>query len=210
MIKKVAIFDVDKTIINGDSMFMLLFYTLKKRPKSIIGLPRLFFMLLLYLLKIIDTKKAKEEMFYVINYLDEEDLEDFFKEKILNHTFFDAKEEIIKRKKEGYTVILISASPECYIRYFKKYFDVDYVLGTILRKNREGYTNIIDGENCKGEEKVLRLKKLLVEENIEIDRENSLCYSDSLSDMPLFNLVKNRFLINNNKRLEGFKNLRWK
>ncbi|MBZ4663765.1 MAG: HAD-superfamily hydrolase, subfamily [Caloramator sp.] len=80
-------------------------------------------MLLLYLLKIIDTKKAKEEMFYVINYLDEEDLEDFFKEKILNHTFFDAKEEIIKRKKEGYTVILISASPECYIRYFKRFYN---------------------------------------------------------------------------------------
>ncbi|CDF59247.1 HAD-IB family hydrolase [Thermobrachium celere] len=210
MIKKVAIFDVDKTIINGDSMFMLLFYTIKKKPKAIIGLPRLFIMLVLYALNIIDTKKAKEEMFYVINYLNEKDLEDFFKEKILKHTFFDAKEEIIKRKKEGYTVILVSASPECYIKYFKKYFDVDFVLGTILRKTQEGYTNIIDGENCKGEEKVLRLKKLLEIENINIDRENSLCFSDSLSDMPLFNLVENRFLINNNKKLNGFKNLRWK
>ncbi|GFR36323.1 HAD-IB family hydrolase [Thermobrachium celere] len=210
MIKKVAIFDVDKTIINGDSMFMLLFYTIKKKPKAIIGLPRLFIMLVLYALNVIDTKKAKEEMFYVINYLNEKDLEDFFKEKILKHTFFDAKEEIIKRKKEGYTIILVSASPECYIKYFKKYFDVDFVLGTILRKTQEGYTNIIDGENCKGEEKVLRLKKLLQEKNIEIDRENSLCYSDSLSDMPLFNLVENRFLINNNKKLNGFKNLRWK
>ncbi|WDC85666.1 haloacid dehalogenase-like hydrolase [Caloramator sp. mosi_1] len=95
------------------------------------------------------------------------------------------------------------------MKYFKEYFDVDYVLGTILRKTETGYTNIIDGENCKGEEKVLRLRKLLDSEDIQIDRENSVCYSDSLSDMPLFNLVENRFLINNNKKLDNFKNLRW-
>lgn len=206
---QVAIFDVDKTIINGDSMFMLLFYTLKRKPKSMFRMPRLFFMLVLYVFKIIDTKKAKEEMFYVINYLDELDLEDFFKTYILRHTFNDAKYELIKKKQEGYTVILISASPECYIKFFKEYFDVDFVLGTILRKTAKGYTNIIDGENCKGEEKVLRLKKLLDEKNIVIDRQNSVCYSDSLSDMPIFNLVENKFLINNNKKLDRFNTLRW-
>lgn len=206
---RVAIFDVDKTIINGDSMFMLLYYTLKRKPKSIFKLPRLFFMLILYIFKIIDTKKAKEEMFYIINYLNEIELEDFFKTYILKHTFNDAKAELIKRKAQGYTVILISASPECYIKFFKEYFDVDYILGTVLRKTETGYTNIIDGENCKGEEKVVRLKKLLDEKSIVIDRLNSVCYSDSLSDMPIFSLVENRFLINNNKKLDKFINLRW-
>ncbi|WDC85238.1 hypothetical protein PL321_07225 [Caloramator sp. mosi_1] len=72
----------------------------KEKPKAILRLPRLIFILMLYVLKIVGTKKAKEEMFYVVNYLNEGDLEEFFKEKILKHTFFDAKEELIKRKKK--------------------------------------------------------------------------------------------------------------
>ena len=31
---KIALFDVDKTLIHGDSMFDLLIYTIKKKPYS--------------------------------------------------------------------------------------------------------------------------------------------------------------------------------
>ena len=39
---KIALFDIDKTLIKGDSMFKLLKYTLKKYPKSSLKLPKLF------------------------------------------------------------------------------------------------------------------------------------------------------------------------
>ena len=58
------------------------------------------------------------------------------------------------------------------------------------------YNRKIVGENCKGEEKVRRLKEYLKEESIDVDFKNSYMFSDSLSDLPLFNLVGNPYLIN--------------
>ena len=54
----------------------------------------------------------------------------------------------------------------------------------------------MDGKNCKGEEKVRRLKTVLKEKNIEADFKNSYMFSDSLSDKPLLDLVGNPYLIN--------------
>ena len=66
------------------------------------------------------------------------------------------------------------------------------------------------GENCKGEEKVKRLIEVLKKENIEVDFENSYMFSDSLSDLPLFNLVGHPYLINYKKTHDKIEILKWK
>lgn len=209
MDKKIGFFDVDKTLIKIDSMFKLLFYTLKRKPRAILGLPRLFIMLVAYGLKLIGTKKAKEEMFYIIKYLSEEDLEEFFYKIVAKAMFKEADYELKKLKKEGYTIILASASPECYLKHFKKLYEVDYVIGTVLETKEGKYLNIIQGQNCKGEEKVRRILKLLEQEGFSINKEESAAYSDSLSDMPMLNLARNKYLINNKKIVDDCVNLRW-
>ena len=66
------------------------------------------------------------------------------------------------------------------------------------------------GENCKGKEKVRRLKEYLQEHNIEVDYKNSYMFSDSLSDKPLLDLVGNGYLINYKKNNKDYKILNWK
>ena len=67
------------------------------------------------------------------------------------------------------------------------------------------------GKNCKGEEMVNRLKKVLTKEKIEVDFLKSYMFSDSLSDLPLLNLVGNPYLINYKKKNKvKFKILNWK
>ena len=68
----------------------------------------------------------------------------------------------------------------------------------------------MEGENCKGEEKIKRLMAYLKENNIEVDFKNSYMFSDSLSDLPLFNLVGNPYLINYRKKHESIEILNWK
>ncbi|MBM6839294.1 HAD-IB family hydrolase, partial [Clostridium saudiense] len=53
------------------------------------------------------------------------------------------------------------------------------------------------------------LKAYLKENNIEADYENSYMFSDSLSDLPLLDLVGNPYLINYNKK-HNIEILRWK
>ena len=91
---KIALFDVDKTLIHGDSMFYLLKYTIKKKPYLSFHLPILFIKLLGYKAKIITTTKAKESMFYTLNYLCEGDLSDFFNTMIKPKIYKDALTKI--------------------------------------------------------------------------------------------------------------------
>ncbi|MPQ42580.1 HAD-IB family hydrolase [Clostridium tarantellae] len=207
---KVALFDIDKTLIKGDSMFHLLKYTVKKYPKSTINLPSLFFTLVSYKLGMITTKKAKEKTFFTLNYLNEIDLKDFYDISIRTKMFASAIEEMNKLKAKGYYILLVSASPECYLKYFEEEDVVDFVIGTKLKKKEEKFLNEIVGENCKGEEKVKRITYHLKECGYEIDKKNSVAYSDSLSDIPMFNLVDKAYLINYKSTHNVYEILKWK
>lgn len=207
---KIALFDIDKTLINGDSMFKLLKYTIKKYPRAKWNLPKLFLMLVSYKLKFIDTKKAKENMFYTLNYLNNNDLEEFYNDVIKATVYSDAIEEIKKLREMDYYILLVSASPECYLKFFEIEDYVDGVIGTKLYLENDRYINKIDGENCKGEEKVIRITEFLKEKDLYINKNESVAYSDSLSDLPMFNLVGKAYLINYNKKNLDYEILRWK
>ena len=63
MKKKIAIFDIDKTIIKKDSMFLFLIYGLRKRPLTAFNLFKVLFNIILYKIKLIKTETAKESFF---------------------------------------------------------------------------------------------------------------------------------------------------
>ena len=114
-----------------------------------------------------------------------------------------------KLKNEGYMVILISASPEFYIKEFYAIKEVDLIIGTKFIFENGKFVRKMSGNNCKGEEKVKRLEKVLKEKNIKADFKNSYMFSDSLSDKPLLDLVGNPYLINYKKH-NKFEILKWK
>ncbi|SDS74390.1 HAD-superfamily subfamily IB hydrolase, TIGR01490 [Paenibacillaceae bacterium GAS479] len=208
MQKKVALFDIDKTIIRNDSMFLFVWYGIKKRPSTIFNLIRIGLYTVLYQLRLMKVEQVKAYYYYAIRYLNEADLEEFYDSSLETSIYKEALSELKRKKEAGYHVLLVSASPHAYVKYFKKLPCVDEVIGTKLICNNEGYTHVIDGSNCKGEEKTVRINEYLKENGFQIDYENSCAYSDSLSDMPLFQLVKHRFLIN--KRSPNMEELRWK
>ena len=208
--RKVAIFDIDKTIISGDSMFHLLKYTKTKYPASKLKLPSLFTKLVLFKLGIIDTKKAKEAMFYTFNYLNNNDLKDFYSSILKEKIFEDAKEKMKVLKSSGYLILLVSASPEAYLKYFEEEEFVDFVIGTKFKCINNKFTNLMEGLNCKGDEKVARINAYLKENNIAIDKTSSMAFSDSLSDTPMLNLVDKAYLINFKKNNTKYEILNWK
>lgn len=195
MKKNILLLDIDFTVINTDSMIEFIIYSLKKKTlKTIIHIPYILTMIGLYILKIVSLKKAKEAIFITIKYFSEEDLELFFKKHILNKINKSIK-NIIEKSKHEKIVIMITASPYAYMKYFEKYGYAEKVIGTELLYKQNKYTNKIIGKNCKGKEKVERIKAYLKYKNIEINYENSSAYSDSKSDMPMLSLVKNAFLV---------------
>jgi len=211
-VEKIAIFDVDYTITRKETLMELYKYSLKENKKNIIYIPRALISGLLYVMKIFDEKRVKECFLKFIENMNEKDLSEFTKRfydnRLKNILYKDALEMMKKLKAQGYKIYLISASPEFYLNHLYSIKEVDKIMGTKFHVNEGKFLRKMDGLNCKGEEKVKRLKQFLKEEKIDVDFENSYMFSDSLSDKPLLDLVGRPYLINYKKK-HKIKTLNW-
>ena len=211
--EKLAIFDIDYTITRKETLMEFFKYIVSKDIKNIKFLPRALYSGLMYGVKVYDEKKVKECFLKFIENIDEAELakltKSFYDERISKILYKDAVDMIKKLKKEGYMVVLISASPEFYVKEFYEIKEVDLIIGTKFTFEGGKFIRKMNGNNCKGEEKVKRLNEVLKEKNIEVDFKNSYMFSDSLSDKPLLDLVGKPYLINYKKKHE-IEILRWK
>ena len=212
-LKKLAIFDIDYTITKKETLMELFKYAISKDKKNLRFLPRAAFGGLMYVMKVYDEKTVKQKFLKFIDGIKEEDLsvlvKNFYRDRLQNILYDDALTMMRNLKKEGYDVYLISASPEFYVNEFYNIDVVDKVIGTRFSFENGIFIRKMDGENCKGEEKVRRLKEVLRKENIEVDFKNSYMFSDSLSDKPLLDLVGKPYLINYKKK-HDIEILKWK
>lgn len=212
--EKLAIFDVDYTITKRETLAEFYFFMLKKNPQYIKYLPKSIFSSLFYVFKIYDASKAKRTFIRFIDGIEEnkmkEIVKEFYEKRLSKILYKDAIDTIKKMKTKGYKIYLISASAEFYLSEFYNIKEVDMVIGTRFIKENGLHRNQMLGENCKGEEKVKRLKEVLLKENIDVDFESSYMFSDSLSDLPLFNLVGHPYLINYKKTHDKIETLKWK
>ena len=211
--EKLAIFDIDYTITRKETLMEFFKYLVSKDIKNIKFLPRALYSGLMYGIKVYDEKRVKECFLKFIENIDEKELailtKSFYDERLSTILYEDAVNMIKKLKNEGYMVILISASPEFYIKEFYAIKEVDLIIGTKFIFENGKFVRKMSGNNCKGEEKVKRLEKVLKEKNIKVDFKNSYMFSDSLSDKPLLDLVGNPYLINYKKH-NKFEILKWK
>ena len=211
--KKLAIFDIDYTITKKETLMELFKYVIKNDKRNLRFLPRAIFCGIMYGVRIYDEKKVKEEFLKFIDGIKEQELAElvkkFYDEKLKTILYEDALNMMKKLKSEGYDIYLISASPEFYINEFYDIKEVDKVIGTRFSFEDGIFTRKMEGENCKGIEKVRRLKEVIKNEKIDVDFKESYMFSDSLSDKPLLDLVGKPYLINYKKN-HNIEILKWK
>ena len=210
---KLAIFDVDYTITRKETLMQLFKYVITKDIRNIRFLPRALYSGFMYSINVYDEKRVKENFLKFIEGIDEKDLsllvKDFYKDVLEKILYEDAIKMMKNLKKEGYKIYLISASPEFYLNEFYAIKEVDVIIGTKFSIENGKFIRKMHGENCKGSEKVKRLKEFIKENNVEVDYKNSYMFSDSLSDKPLLDLVGNGYLVNYKKK-NDFEVLKWK
>jgi HAD superfamily hydrolase (TIGR01490 family) len=212
--EKLAIFDVDYTLTSKETLGEFLKFMIKKDPGLFLHVPKSLGAAFLYAIGVFSAQKAKEHFLAFVDGIEEEKLQELVKEfyetSLINIFYSDAIDMIRKLKAEGCKVILISASAEFYLNELYGIEEVDKIIGTKFKVVNGKQTRIIDGENCKGDAKVVRLMEYLKEEKMDVDFKNSYMFSDSLSDSPLFHLVGHPYLINYKKKQDKFEVLHWK
>lgn len=185
--KNVIVYDFDKTIYSKETSIQFMKFYLKKHPKYI---ARFLINLIKILFNIKNLEKVKNIFFDILKNKDiEKDIKEFWitQEKYIYSYFYD---EIKKNKNQAEALILISASPDFLLEKLYKKLGFDVLIAT----KYENYK--MTSKNCKGKEKVERLK--------ELGDFNILSfYSDSISDLPLFLLADKKYTIYKGEKYEG-------
>lgn len=185
--KKAIIYDFDKTIYSKETSMAFMFFFLK-RHRSLI--PKFILNLTIILFNIKDLKKVKNIFFSIFKGMDIENDINLFWEKEMKNIYPYFFKEIKENRKDADLLILISASPDFLLEPIYKKLGFDILIST-------KYSNFtLIGKNCKKDEKLKRLNAL--------GTFDVLCfYSDSLSDLPLFNIAKKKISINKGNKVLG-------
>ena len=187
---KVVFTDLDGTLTLKDTYTKFVLGNLKAGI-VLRNLPTLLWMYLRHSLKIInddDVKKITFSMFFK-GYPKEQSLGNFADEIHWNHKVLELIEQ---KRKEGYKIIIVTASPDVYVKHICKYLGYDGFISTLTRDNGELLDGSFHGEVCNFEQKPKRIKAFLGEHTPE----HTISYGNSSGDFAMLRFCDESYFVN--------------
>ena len=120
---------------------------------------------------------------------------EFYLEMIKPRFIQGVIEPVRKYIRDNYTVVIVSGGYDAYINYFASEFGIKYIVCNQFYYKKDIFKGKIKEHDCMGQEKISRIKLLAEQEGLILDSDNTVCFSDSESDIPLFKLCKKRFCV---------------
>ncbi|MBR4457416.1 MAG: HAD-IB family hydrolase [Clostridia bacterium] len=196
---RMALFDFDGTLCPGDSIVPYLRLCVREGLAPKAQWLRAGLGYILQRLRLIPVSRAKAMTLSFIRGRSREEMDAlarrFFREELLPRCHPEGLREIRRLRNEGIRVAVISASPEVYMRVLPEFVKVDAVLATPCEEDPKGlYTGEV-GPNCRGEEKVRRVREAWP------DAEIVTAYGDSRGDLPMLAMTDRAVLVNAGGRL---------
>ena len=94
-------------------------------------------------------------------------------------------------KARGHTTILLSGSFDDFLQVVRQKLGIDFAAGTKLEVKDNVYSGRIVKPMGFGINKVILLKDLISEANLDLDLGKSFAYADSISDVPMLEITGN-------------------
>jgi len=186
-VQVVAAFDFDKTLTVADTVvpFVRQFASRTKLLGIFISNFRQNFQALLRLDRNYIKDHVLAKALEGISVRNAEEIAERYADFVVAHMMRqDTCERLRWHQREGHKVVLVSASFEIYLQRVASRIGVEHVLGTRLATTytAEGdvvFTGALDGENCRGVEKVQRFREWVAGESASIFQ---YAYGDSRGD----------------------------
>jgi len=175
------IYDFDDTIFSGDSSVEFIKYSLCKHPFLVLwcgvkGLKEC----IKYLFKKSNIGLIKSELFSFVKYI--KNLDEYMNSYVLRYQN-RIKQFYLEQKKDD--DVIISASFDFIVRPFCEKLGIKHIIATEYDTKK----GCIIGKNNKGKEKIVRFNKIF--KNPKVNE----AYSDSLSDIPMFEIAKKAYIV---------------
>lgn len=196
-----VIFDLDNTLIRGQSQWLLLGYLLKKGKVNIFFFSRVLFWFLGYKLGLFkNPKKIMVYSFQIVKNKKVAEINDWlsdFYSKALKQKLISQTVDILKKhKSQGDKIILLSNSVKPLVEIVGKDLGIDEVIATELEEIEGRYTGKIKSDIIYGE-----YKAEVIKEKFGNNLADSFAYADHYSDIPLLKLVDHPTAINPDEKM---------
>lgn len=191
MSRRIAFFDFDGTITTRDTLLEFIKYS-KGGFRFYLGFLLNSPWLIAFKLKIISNQKGKERI--LSHFFRNGSLEDFQRqcdrfatERVPGLVRPKALREIAKLQEAGFTIVIVSASPENWIREWSASAGASLIATRLATTgvSPKKLTGRIDGTNCHGKEKVKRIEQVYTLSGYD----EIYAYGDSGGDRPMLGLA---------------------
>lgn len=196
---KLVIFDVDNTIVFGQSQKLLLSYLFKNKKVSLYYYVLVYIWFVAYKLQIAKDPRAVVSFAYFFlkgkSRVDVDVLMDtFFRESLVKHIFPEALVELKKYKESGNKIVLVSNAPMIIIQRLANYLGVETYFCTQLEVIDDTYTGAIIGDIMYGDNKRVIVEKYASEKGYSLQEASA--YGDHVSDLPILEIVGHPVAVN--------------
>ncbi len=207
--REIVFFDLDGTLIEGQSQLAFLRFIRKKKLLNNSAFLKILVGFLFYKLGIVPNPKGPLEYFFSLtpitasSYPQMDKLADDFVEHILVEYVYPEGREIIRKHKEaGRLVVLVSGTLDTITSRIAYLLGIDEVISTELERGSKHYLAKIIGNAVYGEEKVSRIKKYCEEKGSSLD--TAWAYGNHQSDLPMLKAVGHPTAINPDWKLRSY------
>ncbi|MGL5253892.1 MAG: HAD family hydrolase [Brevinema sp.] len=202
---KVSLYDFDRTIYAYDTGTRIYFYLFKKKPWLLLYIPHFLMVSLLHICHILPHNTWKNLMLVPMKRISLVEwrrlVRGFWKEA--KKDFFPSVVQAMQDDKaKGMEIGIISASLELFLEPIKEILKPDFIIGTKIKINGNKILNRIEGENCKMEAKVRYFHAHMAKNYPEKQYILHKMTSDSLHDLPLYEIAENQWVVDKNGALE--------
>jgi HAD superfamily phosphoserine phosphatase-like hydrolase len=137
----------------------------------------------------------------------------FYEEVLVHHKIKPLHELLLKHIDNQDHILIVSGGYAPYIKYFSEIYKLQYSFATEIEFHNNRATGMFFGKDCLFNQKVVLIERYLKNNKILFD--DSIAYSDSITDLPLLRWADKAYVVSKSKSQKwaiqnGFNEIIWK
>ena len=186
-----AFFDMDKTILSDNSATLYMRYQYERGEMSKRDLLRGFGAYIQYKIGILDIRSWTLDMMLQFNGQSEKQLEKeaiaWVEDAVVETIYPEAERLVDEHLAESHVVAIVSGATAFVVRPIAARLGIEHILYTRLEVENGLFTGRVIEPICFEEGKIYWLQQFIEEQRIDLAK--SYFYTDSITDLPLLDLV---------------------
>jgi putative phosphoserine phosphatase/1-acylglycerol-3-phosphate O-acyltransferase len=202
--RRVAFFDLDRTLIAVYSAVPLLMEQVKAKQVSVVGAAQQIFMALGLSRDVYDFEEVLDSAIGMLEGVSEQEFirigDRLFHKHLQKKLYAEAQELVDTHRQLGHHLVIVSSATRYQIEPVAEALGIETILCTELEVRAGEFTGVVKGEPCWAEGKFNAAHAWSKQHKVNL--KNAWFYTDALEDLPLLDAVGHPVAINPTQALE--------